>query len=222
MDDTSLRLAQLRAEIAGTDAALSAVAINLSKAELVAPFVGVIGTRDLDAGSVATPGAPVASLTEDAPPRFHAGLAPEIAAGLAEGEQAVIRAEGRSIPARLAGVAPTLDSATRSRMAFFELEGDELPPDGSTGEVALMRRVEGVGAWVPLAALRPGPRATWTLLTVRGGMVAPEAAEIVHLEADRAYVRGTFGDDTAYLPGGTHRVVPGQAVTVSEAVAWGR
>ena len=190
VDDTSLRLAQLQAEIAGIDAALSAVDVNLSKAELVAPFAGVIATRSLDAGSVASPGVPVASLTEDAPPRFHAGLDPETAAGLAQGERAVILTGGRSIPVRLAGLSPTLDPATRSRMAFFELEGDELPPDGSTGEVTLTRAHRGRG--------RVGA----------AGGAAPRAARDLDV-ADGTGRHGRAGGGGGSASGGGSRLRPG-------------
>ena len=79
------------------------------------------------------------------------------------------------------------------------------------------------GAWVPLSALRQGPRGTWVLLTVtqtEGGtaMIAQGAVEIVHLLDDRAFIRGGFESGLRYLPDGTHRVVPGEAVHVAELV----
>ncbi|MGB3554740.1 MAG: efflux RND transporter periplasmic adaptor subunit, partial [Jannaschia sp.] len=229
VDDTSLTLARLQAGIAEIDAALSALDIDLSKSELIAPFAGTVGARGADVGSVASPGTIVASLVETAPARFHVGLDPASAALLAEGQDAVIRAAGLMLPARLSGLAPSLDPTTRARLAFFDVIVGPMPPDRTTGEIALRQRVDQPGAWVALSALRPGPRATWTLLTVEDGRVGMEAAEILHLEEDRVFVRGTFRDGVAYLPDGIHRVVPGQSVIVrstdgtsGEAVAWAR
>ncbi|MFD0860230.1 efflux RND transporter periplasmic adaptor subunit [Roseovarius aquimarinus] len=222
VDDTGLTLARLEAERTSIDAALAANEIVLAKAELRAPFAGTILTRTLDAGAIAAPGAPVVTLTEAAPPRFHVGLDPALAARLAPGQKAVIDVSGSRLGGVLAGLAPSLDPVTRSRMAFFEIEAGDMPPDGSTGELLIAERVADAGAWVPLSALRQGPKGTWSLLTVRDGTVGIEAAEILHLDADRAYVQGTFEDGAVYLPTGTHRVVPGQAVTAEESTAWAR
>ncbi|MEM8822626.1 MAG: efflux RND transporter periplasmic adaptor subunit [Pseudomonadota bacterium] len=221
VDDTSLTLTRLQSEIAGIDASLMTVDVNLSKSELVAPFDGTIGTRALDAGAVASPGIPVVSLLQDGAPRFRAGLDPALAADLTIGQTVIIRMSDVDQTSVLAQLTPDLDPVTRSRIAFFDIEG-EAPPPGATGEVLLIQTIDKPGAWVPLSALRQGPRGTWLLMTVEDGTVGTEAAEILHLDSDRAFIRGTFTDGQSYLPGGTHRVVPGQPVTVSEQIAWAR
>ncbi|MEM7643688.1 MAG: efflux RND transporter periplasmic adaptor subunit [Pseudomonadota bacterium] len=221
VDDTSLTLTRLEAEIAGIDASLMAVDVNLSKSVLVAPFTGTIGTRALDAGAVASPGVAVVSLLEGGAPRFRAGLDPTLAADLTIGQTVTIRLSDQDQTAVLAQLTPDLDPVTRARIAFFDIQG-ATPPPGATGEVLLTQAIAKPGAWVPLSALRQGPRGTWLLMTVQDGMVGTEAAEILHLDSDRAFIRGTFTDGQSYLPGGTHRVVPGQPVTVSEQIAWAR
>lgn len=228
-DDSSLTLARLEAGIAEVEAGIAAVDVQLSKAVVAAPYAGTVGERLMDAGAVATPGAPVLTLLQDGPVRFRVGLDPALAEGMEVGAPAEVEVGARTLPARLAHLAPELDSATRSRTAFFEVEGDA-PPARATGEMTLPDRVDEPGAWVPLAALRQGPRGTWTLLTVTGDGDGPrvgvEAAEIVHLAEGRAYVRGTFADGALYLPGGTHRVVPGQPVALlpsdAEVASWAR
>lgn len=222
VDDTSLRLVQLQAGVAEIDAAMAAIDISLDKAELRAPYAGIVAARNLDIGSHAAPGASVLSLTEAAPSRFHVGLAPELATALSAGDAATVEVAGETQIVRLAALSPELDPTTRSRAAWFEAESGFLPPDRTMGTLILTQRIDMAGAWVPMAALRPGPRATWVLTTVRDETVELEAAEIVHLDGDRAFVRGTFRDGMPYLPGGTHRVVPGQVVILSEDVAWAR
>ena len=130
-------------------------------------------------------GAPVVTVLESGPVRFRAGLDPALAARLEPGARVVIETGAGAIPARLAHLAPELDPATRSRAALSAVEG-AAPPARATGEVALTDRVAEPGAWMPLAALRPGPKGTWTLLTVEeegdaGPVIGEEAAEIVHL-----------------------------------------
>jgi membrane fusion protein, multidrug efflux system len=218
VDETSLQLAQLEASLAEVDAALVALEVRLSKAAIRAPFAGRIGARLLDAGAVAASGAAVVTLLEDAPARFRVALDPALAAGLVPGAAVEIETTGGRLPARLAELAPELDAATRSRLAFFDLApGTQAPPARTSGDVVLPEVLSERGAWVPLSALRQGPRGAWTLLTVaEGDTIALEAAEILHLDGERAYVRGTFADGALYLPGGTHRVVPGETVTLLE------
>lgn len=221
LDDTSLTLAQIAAEMSGVDASLSIVDVNLAKSELRAPFDGWIAARTLDVGALAAPGAPVATLLQDGTPRFRAGLDPDLAGALNIGDAVTVSLSGVARTARLAQLAPDLDPVTRARIAFFDVDG-AAPAPRATGEVALHYTVDASGAWVPLTALRKGPRGTWTLLTVSDGIVTVEAAEILHLDAARAFVRGTFRDGAEFLPNGTHRVVPGQSVTTEGVIAWAR
>ncbi|MGP1355755.1 efflux RND transporter periplasmic adaptor subunit [Roseicyclus sp.] len=218
LDETSLQLAQLEASLAEVDAALVAVEVRLSKTEIRAPFAGRIGARLLDAGAVAGPGAAVVTLLEDAPARFRVALDPALAGRLVPRAAVEIETAGGRLPARLAELAPELDAATRARVAFFDLApGTEAPPARASGDVILPEIRAERGAWVPLAALRQGPRGAWTLLTLaEDETIALEAAEILHLDGERAYVRGSFADGALYLPGGTHRVVPGEPVTLAE------
>ncbi|SDZ56396.1 RND family efflux transporter, MFP subunit [Jannaschia faecimaris] len=217
LDDTSLSLARFEAAIAGIDAARDAVDIEMSKAALIAPFAGTVEDRVLDVGAIAAAGSPVVDLIEAAPPRFRVSLDPRLAEALHEDVDAVIEVGGLRLPGRLSRLAPSLDPATRGRTAWFDVVTDLTLPDLTTGEIAFAQWIEGAGAWVPLSALSAGPQATWTLLTVEDGVVGVEAAEVLYIEGDRAFVRGTFRDGDAYLPSGTHRVVPGQTVDPAPA-----
>lgn len=219
VDETSLRLARLDASLAEAEAAIASLEVRLAKAVITAPFDGRVVSRQLDSGAVAGPGAPVLTLLETAPARFQVALDPALAARLEPGAEVVIETSQGRLPARLSDLAPDLDAATRSQMAFFDLApGTAAPLARSTGDLILQETRVERGAWVPLSALRQGPRGAWTLLVVDdGNRIAVEAAEILHLAQDRAYLRGTFDDGARYLPGGTHRVVPGEIVALAEA-----
>ncbi|MEL6550265.1 MAG: efflux RND transporter periplasmic adaptor subunit [Pseudomonadota bacterium] len=221
VDETSLLLTQLEASRAEIAAAVAALEVRRDKSVLRAPFAGRVAARALDTGAIVGPGTAVITLLETGPARFRAGLDPALAAGLAPGTRVEISAGAETYPAILGELAPGLDAATRSRIAFFDLPDGAAPPSGAAGEVRLEERVEGnaaKGAWVPVSALRQGPRGTWQLLTVAQGetpVIGTEAAEILHLDADRAFIRGSFTDGTLVLPAGTHRVVPGERVRIA-------
>jgi RND family efflux transporter MFP subunit len=222
VDETSLQLAQLDAALVEADAGLAAIDVRLSKAEARAPFDGRIATRMLDAGAVAAPGAAVVTLLEDAPARFRVAIDPDLAETLTPGQPVEITAGDRRFEARLAELSPDLDPATRSRVAFFDLAtGVDAPPARSTGEVRLVDARDIAGAWVPVSSLWQGPRGAWTILVAvpgedAGATIATEAVEVLHLDGARAFVRGSFADGAQFLAGGTHRVVPGEAVRLAE------
>lgn len=223
VDETSLQLAQLEASVAEIDAALAALDVRIAKAVIVAPFSGHIGTRLLDTGAVAGPGAGVVTLLEEGAARFRVAIDPDLATEITTGELVEISVSGHQLAATLTELAPELDPATRARTALFELTDAQVsPPSRSTGDLTLYQTDATSGAWVPLSALRQGPRGTWTLLTVTDGdpqraTIGVEAVEVIHLDAARAFVRGAISEGTLYLPGGTHRVVPGEVVRLAEA-----
>lgn len=225
VDDTSLGLVRLEAALTEAEAALQAVDVRLGKAVIRAPFDGVVGRRRLDDGAVAGPGAPVLDLLQDGPVQFRAGLAPDVADRLAVGDPVTVEAAGAVWPARVDRIAPDLDPATRARVVQLRVEAATPPPARAAGTVVVAtdRRADPTGAWIPLAALRQGEAGTWEIMTVADGRIATEAVEIVHAEAARAFVTGTFPPDAPVVAGGPHRVVPGEPVRIErEDVAWAR
>ena len=231
VDDTSLGLMRVEAAIAEITAAIEAVDVQLSKSELRAPYDGQISARLVDVGAVGAQGAPVLQLIEEATYRFRVGLAPDLAEALSLGDIALIDLGDRRIEAELTHIAPRLDEATRARTAFFTPVDARAAPAGQTGEAILRQTIDAGfdGAWVPLDALRQGPRGSWTVLTLEGvdspAKVELAAVEIIHVDTGKAFVRGTFGSDTRLIESGAHRVVPGEVVEVlsgDEVLSWAR
>jgi len=219
VDESTQTLRQLNATLVEIEASIAITDVRIAKAEITAPFTGRIGARFLDEGAIAAPGAAVVSVLEGGPARYRVALDPGLAQRLAPGLEVQIDVAGQTLDATLTELSPELDAATRSQIAFFDLaDGSLAPPARATGDVILPDTQTVRGAWVPLSALRQGPRGAWTLMTVSAdGVIGLEAAEILHLDEGRAFIRGTFQDGTQYLPGGTHRVVPGEAGLLAEA-----
>ncbi|MEM6710707.1 MAG: efflux RND transporter periplasmic adaptor subunit [Pseudomonadota bacterium] len=216
LDDSSLTLNRLEASRAELDAALRSVEVRLSKSELRAPFAGIIADRLLDVGSVTSGGVPVLTLLEDGPSRFRVGLDPQLAPDLLEDGVAQIETAVGIFDATLSSRTPELDAATRAQVVTFDVEADV--PARTTGEIVLSDSIDARGAWLPLRALRQGPRGTWTVLTVEeneaSASIGVEAVEIIHVGEGQVFARGTFVDGTLFLPDGTHRVVPGELVAL--------
>jgi len=219
LDRARLALRRLQATLSQIDAAIQTIDINLDKSVLRAPFEGQVGARLLDEGATATPALPVLKVLESARPTVRMGLAPDHADRLDREQTFTIRVGSRSFSARFTGLRPDLQTRTRTVEALFELEHDAaMPGFGQLAELTLEERVGTKGYWVPAASLKEGPRGLWTLLTIADDResnsyrVVREAVEVLHMDADRAFVRGSITSQTRIVAEGVHRVVAGQLV----------
>ncbi|MEM9240934.1 MAG: efflux RND transporter periplasmic adaptor subunit [Pseudomonadota bacterium] len=219
-DEARLSVIELTARIDETDARIAQIDVRLDKSIIRAPFDGRIGARMADLGQTMGAGTPVMSLLEEAAPRLRVGLPADMALDLQVGGAAEARFGTARYAATLVHVRPDLDPRTRTRNAVFELtleDGQTAPAFGQSGQITLTQSVQDAGAWVPLQALREGVNGSWTILTVDGEhRAALEAVELLHADDARAFVRGSFDDQTQVIAAGPHRVVPGQAVETQE------
>ncbi len=85
---------------------------------------------------------------------------------------------------------------------------------GQSASLVLRSEISAQGAWVPVDALQSGEGSVWTLMLVVEDKLAPAAVEILHIEDQRAFVRGTFEQGSVFVTTGAHRVVPGQTVSI--------
>lgn len=219
LDSARLGLSELQARMAEVDASLARIAVLEAQSVLQAPFDGTVGDILVDDGTVVAPGNPVVALLDDAPALFRVGLDPALTADPGLFDHVTVRIGGIEHPADFAGLRPDLDATTRTRTALFELDGISSVYLQS-GTLDLETAVRQPGYAVPVTALQDGIRGLWTVLTLQPGpegayTVAAEAVELLHADQSQAYVRGTFGDGALVVTDGTHRIVPGERVTLA-------
>ncbi|MEL6505580.1 MAG: efflux RND transporter periplasmic adaptor subunit [Pseudomonadota bacterium] len=214
-DQARLSMSELNARMAEADAGILAAQIRLEKAELRAPFDGVVSKRLMDPGNTVGNGQSVLSLIEDDRPVFRVGIDPTLAESLSVGGKIKVTLGQKPHQATIIGILPQIDGATRTRIVRAQLPTLPNMAFGQTGDAVLVQRMAQKGAWVPLTALEDGLRGLWTIKTVTGEdaqVVGTEAVEIIHADSTRAFVRGTFENGTHYIDQGIHRVVVGQNV----------
>jgi RND family efflux transporter MFP subunit len=225
LDEASYAEQALAAQLAAARAALENVGVALALSVIEAPYAGSITARLADEGTVVAPGQPILELIEDSALEVRVGVPPEIARGLAPGAQQVVVVEGHDYAATLHAVLATVEPDTRTVAVIFHLDDTPAPPrDGALARVSLERRVEADGFWLPLTALAESRRGLWSAYAL-----VPDADEaetlradrrqlqVIHPEADRAFVRGTVRDGERVIATGIHRLVPGMRVRVAEA-----
>ncbi|MEZ6016303.1 MAG: HlyD family efflux transporter periplasmic adaptor subunit [Planctomycetota bacterium] len=106
------------------------------------------------------------------------------------------------------------------------LGAPQLAP-GETVRVEVDLAVPADGFWVPIGALSESTRGLWSLYVAgpSSGPSGQEAVlqrvdvEVLHTLGARAFVRGALTDDDRIVASGTHRLAPGQRVTLTPAVA---
>ncbi len=216
-DETVYAERSLRSRHAAATAAIERLDVQLALSELRAPFAGVLARRFADEGTVLQPGAPVLQLLEDGALEVHVGVPPRAAAALELGSRHDVEVEGTRTVATLHTLLPTVDPDTRTLTAVFRLDpGNGAARHGALARVALQSQVEAAGFWVPLAALAEGRRGLWTTYAVvpEAGALRTERrqVEVIHAEADRAFVRGTLSEGDRIVAAGVHRIVPGMLV----------
>ncbi|MGB1142107.1 MAG: hypothetical protein ACPG1A_14495 [Halioglobus sp.] len=82
--------------------------------------------------------------------------------------------------------------------------------------LGLRESVAQKGGWLPVSALLEGRRGLWTVLRIeqRGKeqVTVREAVEVIDVQGNQAYVRGTLPAGALVVADGVHRVTAGNPV----------
>jgi len=115
VEDDRLTLAQAQSAVKSAAAVVSTARNSLGRSELRAPFAGVVAHVFAAAGEPLDANKPVVEVARTSVVELRAPLAPKLAALLRPGQPAELRVDampGRTFPARVLAVAPTVDAAT--------------------------------------------------------------------------------------------------------------
>ncbi len=211
----------LASQLAAARASLEGVRVDLELSSLTAPYAGSVTARLVDEGTVVAPGQTLLRLIEDGAMEFRVGLPPETAAQLEVGRSYPVQVGSRALDARLDTVVPSVEPDTRTVTAVLSFEE---PPDdlrnGSLGRLSVETERSSAGYWLPITALTEGRRGLWSAyaVVVEDGETRVERRELqlLHVDSDRAFVRGTLRDGERVVATGLHRLVPGQRVRAVE------
>lgn len=211
--------------VAELESRVGALKLDLAKATLRAPFAGVVSERFLDEGVVVAPGQAVLRLVESSSPEARIGVPAAVASGLQIGRQLTVESLGAEYPARVTGILPELESATRTATVVLAVDaepGASIIP-GQVARIALESQDDVSGFWLPVGALTPGVRGLWSCLALVAAEPDLSAAgplfeletrqvEILHTEGERVLVRGALQPGDEIVSNGSNRVTAGQLV----------
>ena len=214
-DQSRLSVVEFDARIAEIDSAILAAEIRIEKATVFAPFDGKVDQRMIDPGTAIGSGQAILALVEDNKAVFRVGIDPDLTSSINTGNSVNIVLGDQNVPAKIISILPRIDPVTRTRVVRAELLEDVKLAFGQSGQLILSEKVDAQGTWIPLSAIEDGVRGLWTVKTIEKleqSIVTVEAIEIIHAEEKRAYVQGTFNDNSLIILDGMHRVVAGQIV----------
>ena len=213
------RIAAQRAIVAGLEARIDEIDLDIEKSKLRAPFAGRVAERAVDEGSVLAAGTPVLTLIETVAVEARIGV-PVTVAPWSPGADVDLIVGDETIIGSFRAYESEIDRATRSRVAIVDVSGrDDLVP-GRIVRVRRERDVAAPGFWLPRTALVKSLRGLWACLVVKDdgddAVVQRRALEILHDDGDRVYVRGTLTAGERVIREGVHRVVEGQVVSLED------
>ncbi len=203
-------------------ASIADIDVTIDKSTLKAPFDGIVAVRELDEGTVANAGQSVIRLIENAAPEARIGMPNQIIEKLAIGSTQNLKLGSQTYQATVDSILPEVNSNTRTQTVVFKLDPSAIPRinPGQTVRLQLVNEIDTDGFWLPTDALTQGIRGLWNCYVVIQSddgtqQVQQQAVEIIHQQGDRALVRGTLQSGDEIVANGTHRLVPGQLVSVN-------
>ena len=147
------RRAQVSSKTAVVEQEVRAAGIMRDYAQLAAPFSGVVITRTVEPGNLATPGSPLLTIEQDGLYRLEASVDESKLANVRVGQavEAVLEAD-RKLSARVSEIVPSVDAASRSYIVKLDLPAAPGLRTGMFGRAIFPLGIQKVVA-VPLAAL---------------------------------------------------------------------
>ncbi|MFS8149145.1 efflux RND transporter periplasmic adaptor subunit [Vreelandella titanicae] len=215
----------LQARLAALAAERDSLTVDLDDSTLKAPFGGRVIERHVSVGSLVSSGTTAFDLIDVEQLEAHLGLPAALAAMFTPGEAVELMVNGKEVSGKVRARLPQVDSDSRTQTLVVSLETPDHAVPGDLAELRYKITEPANGYWVPLDSLQAADRGLWNVLVAEPlendhYRVAQASVELLHSEGDQAFVRGTLASGMRLITGGTHRITPGQQVTLSEEVAY--
>lgn len=225
LDELKGKLASLEAGHARLEASLKANELKRQKSLLIAPFAGVIAAREHNLGEVIALGSPVFTLVQSDNLQALIGVPLNIAEQLQPGAILSLRVAEHYYQAQLQGISGQINPVTRTVQLRFSITptSETTPINGELAYLQYRREVPREGYWVPVSALTDGIRGLWNLYVLKqdadGFKLQRRDVEIIYTEGDNAFITGAISPGEPFVTTGLHKLVAGQRVAPSAALA---
>ena len=161
------RRAQLNSKMAQAEQEVRTAEIVRDYARLAAPFSGVVVSRTVEPGDLATPGAPLLSIEQDGLYRLEAAVDESGLAPVRVGQAVQAAIGGRTVNARVSEIVPSVDAASRTYVVKVDLPAMPQLRSGMFGRAIFPLGAQKVVA-APLAALMNSGQLEWVFVVEDG------------------------------------------------------
>jgi len=229
LDEARENVAARRAGVRRVQAQIDTVNVDIGKSTLRAPYDSLVAARHVDQGDVVATGGPVIEIVQRRRPEVRIGMSARAARTLAPGNTHELIIDGARRPATVSAILPERDGRSRTVAVRFRLQGElgAALRAGDLAEVEVVMAVPEPGYWVPVSALTGSVRGLWAVyvaVPAAGGSgpahrIERRDVEVLHHEAERAYVDGPLEPGARVVMEGIHRLTPGLRVRLGRDVA---
>ncbi|EDM66835.1 hypothetical protein PE36_23432 [Moritella sp. PE36] len=236
IDELSSQKRVIAANIRSTLSGLEASQYRIDKSKLLAPFNGIVSSRQIAQGEVIAAGTTAFRLLQTGASEVTIGVPASFISQL-QGKEHKLEIAGMNYAASLLSVGNEVDTVTRTISLRFALADNSAVYNGQLAYLALSQAYQQPGYWVPLSAITDGVRGMWNIYTLEQDVMQQDRDDhaaatpalfqlksttvtVLHATETAAYVQGDLKDNQAYVNVGIHRFVPGQRVTVRHQQAF--
>jgi len=225
LDELNAENQILNAQINGLNAQISTLNYQKEKANLIAPFDGVITKRLISTGEVISPSTPAFQLIEQSNSEVSVGVPDKLAMTLSVDDifdLEVVNDTQAKYQARLISIGKQIDSLNRTvqlRLKLIANTNTNLQLNGQLVRVKIGEQIDKPGFWLPLAAITDGVRGQWQIFIAKP--VANEkdnftlqttTVNVLHTNQHSVYVSGLALTPHKIVSQGVHRYVGGQVI----------
>lgn len=213
------RIDSQAAQVQSIEAAIAQVNVELQKSQIFAPYDGKVLMREVDEGSIVSPGQTVVSIVEFRKLEAKVGVSPVFARKIVKGQTLEVECNAIKLAGTVQAIVSEIDMNTRTQAIIVSLDEHawEQVTTGDTVRVNFAQKEKSSGFWVPTESLVAGPRGLWNCFVIENikdgvGTTAVRTVELVHSDGDRSMISGPLQAGDVLVAAAPHRIIAGQMV----------
>jgi len=208
----------LIAQIDGLNASLASLDYQIEKAQLTAPYGGIISERIIAQGDMVASGNTAFKLIKQSTQEVTLGVPFNVAQTLNIEQSLPINIGGVSLSANIIAIGQQINPLNHTIELRLGLSQANERFNGQIARATIIQTIEESGYWIPISALTDGMRGQWNIYQA---ISQPEfeifkiqavTINVVHTTATHAYVSPAQEQEVTLITQGLHRYVPGQLI----------
>ena len=195
---------------------INALAYQLDRSKLIAPFDGVISNRQLAQGANVQSGAPVLQIIKQNDQEVKVGISTELASSLILGQPVDVEIGSQLHQGTILRIGKQINPSNRTVNLRVALNNNVNTYNDQLAKVIINQTINKPGFWVPMSALSDGVRGQWNLL-IANPKSQQYQLELVAVTVEfttqtHAFITGVNSQSLVYVAQGVHKFVPNQIV----------